>query len=160
MTELINKLKEINHPNISIKIFPAAFRLSDLERAVIFYPLSPRHFVLFEVEIKNDDSIFRETTNYIFIYEHIFITSSLGLEYYTRSDGAFDATGSSCTLLYEKTGIKSFSLFCNIEKGTNHLDLNLNDGNIFRSVGFSSSEQLPDYFIPSLNQALKIKKWG
>jgi hypothetical protein len=159
MTELINHLKAINHPNIEIKIFPPGVRLENLERAAIFYPLSPRHFVLFEMEIKNDDPIFKESTKYLFIYEHIFISSSLGLDFYTRSDGASDAHGSSCRLLYEKTGIKSFGLFYDNGEGTNHIDLNLNDGNIFRSVGFKSSNVIPDYFIPSLNQALMIKKW-
>ncbi len=159
MNELIDKLKQIDHPNVSIEMFPPNKRLSDIERADIISPLTPALFVLFRMVITNGVSIFTETTNYLFIYKHLFIKSSLGLEYSDRSDGSIDAKGSSCKLLLEKTGVKSFELFFDTSKATYYLDLNLNDGNKFRSVGFKSEKDIPESFIPTLNQALEINKW-
>jgi hypothetical protein len=159
MNKLRKTLESINHPNISIKVFPPNMRLSDLERATIIYPLTPAHFVLFEMSISDNGSIFSESSSYLFIFKHILVSSSMGLDYLYRSDGALDANPTSCTLLYEKTGIKSFELIIDTEKKTHHIALNLNDGNVFRSVGFHTDKDIPDDLIPTLNQTLKITKW-
>jgi hypothetical protein len=159
LTDFKNKLSSIQHPNISIEIFPPDKRLGDFERADIIYPLTLSHFVLFNLKINNGDSIFKETSNYLFIYKHIFISSSMGLKFWDRSDGALDATNSSCKLLYEKSGIESFELLFNNKTVKHHLVLNINDGNTFRSVGFKSKTEIPDTFITTLNQSLEINKW-
>jgi hypothetical protein len=159
MNELPKTLESINHPNISIKIFPPNMRLNDLKRATIIYPLTPVHLVLFNMSISNNKSIFKESSNYLFISEHLFVTSSMGLDYYDRSDGSLDAHPTSCTLLYEKIGINSFELTYDKEKKIHHLVLNMKDGNVFRSVGFKTDIEIPNFFIPTLNQALKVNKW-
>lgn len=158
-TDLKEKLGAIKHPNISIEIYPPEKRLADFEKSNIIYPLIPSHFVLFKLHINNGVSIFTESSDYLFIYKHIFISSSMGLKYYDRSDGALDATGSSCKLLYEKTGLKDFELIFDGETETEHLVLTLKDKNLFRSVGFKPNEKVPDNFVTLLNQALEINKW-
>ena len=159
LTDFKNSLSIFQHPNISFEIFPPDKRLKDFDKVDIIYPLTPSHFVLFKMQISNGDFVFTESSTYLFIYKHIFISSSMGLEFWDRSDGALDATGSSCKLLYEKSGLKSFELFFNNETERHHLVLNLNDGNSFRSVGFKSETKIPDNFIPILNQSLEINKW-
>ena len=158
-TDFKEKLGAIKHPNISFEIYPPGKRLSDFERADIIYPLTSSHFVLFKMRINNGVSIYTESSDYLFLYQHIFISSSMGLKYWDRNDGALDATGSSCKLFYEKTGLQNFELIFDKETETQHLVLTLKDKNTFRSVGFKSNEKVPDNFVTLLNQALEINKW-
>lgn len=157
--EIIKGLEEINHPNISIEIFPPDKRISDFERVPIIYPLTKSNFALFELNITNGVSIFSENTNYQFISKYLYISSSIGVNHYFRSDGSLDGKGTSCKLFYEKDGIKSFELVIDSVTDLQYLALNLNDKNIFRSVGFKPSIKIPDNFIKLLNDALKINKW-
>ncbi|MCP2036962.1 hypothetical protein L1282_000058 [Chryseobacterium sp. HSC-36S06] len=39
-SDLIKGLEEINHPNISLEIFPSGTRLSDFAKVPIIYPLT------------------------------------------------------------------------------------------------------------------------
>lgn len=157
--KLREQLGAIKHPNISFEIYPVGKRLGDFDRVPIIYPLSSSQFVLLELNISNGISIFSENTTYQFISNHLFISSSMGLVHWFRSDGALDATGSSCKLYYEKLGLKSFELITDNETNKQHLVLNLNDKNVFRSVGFKTLEKVPDNFTNLLNEALAIKKW-
>ena len=56
--EIIKGLEEINHPNISIEIFPPDKRISDFERVPIIYPLTKSNFALFELNITNGAILF------------------------------------------------------------------------------------------------------
>lgn len=157
--ELIRQLESIKHPNIQTLVYPAGKRLESFEKGDDFYPLSQKTLVLFKLYILNGTTIFNETSEFVFLSNDIFITSSMGLEFWYRSDGALDATSSTCKLLYQKNGLKGFELILDEITKEYQLVLNLNDGNAFRSVRFQSEEKIPDNLINLLNQSLEINKW-
>jgi hypothetical protein len=156
---LREKLGSFKHPNMHIELYPPDTRLADLKRATIFEPLSPKSFVLCKVHIHNGVSIFTETTELLFLYHYLFITSSMGLNFWSRSDGSLDATASTCKLLYQKTGLKGFELKFNELTSEQQIVLQLNDGNSFHSVGINSAKKISMDCITLLNEALTINKW-
>lgn len=158
-TKLREQLDAIDHPNISIKKYAADFRLKDMERFDIFYPLTKSMFVLFELKIDNGIFIFKQSSDFLFMYNYIFISASLGLDIYSRSDGAADATGSHCKLLYEKSGVQSFESFYDEVYETHHILMKLADGNVYRSIGYKSDIAIPAELITALNTALHVNKW-
>ncbi len=153
------QLEAIKHQNIQLVVYPADKRLEDFERADVFYPLSPKTLVLFKLNISNGISIFTENSEFTFLSKYIFIKSSMGLEFWDRSDGSLDATASTCKLLYEKIGLKGFEFIIDENTKEHQLILNLKDGNAFRSVKFKPEEKIPDNFITILNESLEINKW-
>lgn len=158
-SNLKKKLDHIKHPNIGITMYPPGKRLGDLERAAIFYPLSSSHFALFKLHINTGSLIFIEFTEFLFLSKFIFISSSMGLQFYSKSDGSLDANGTTCKLLFEKTGLKGFDFEIDEISKSQQLVIYLNDGNCFRSVAFTPTEKIPDDFISVLNQALEVNKW-
>lgn len=157
--EIKEKLVAINQSSIGVQIYPPGKRLGDFERADIFYPLTPSNFALFKLHINNGVPIFSEYTEFLFLYKYVFITSSMGLKFYDKSDGSLDAKGSTCKLLFEKTGLKGFNFIFDEVAKTQQLIIYLNDGNSFRSVAFTPTEKIPDDFISVLNKSLEINKW-
>lgn len=94
--ELKEKLVTINQSNIGVQIYPVGKRLGDFERAAIFYPLTPKNFALFKISISNAVIGFTEISEFLFLSKYIYITSSMGLKFYDKSDGSMDAKGSTC----------------------------------------------------------------
>ena len=158
-SNLKKKLNHFKHPSIGITMYPPGKRLGDLERADIFYPLSSSNFAIFKLNITNESSIFLEFTEFLFLSKFIFISSSMGLQFYSKSDGSLDANGTTCKLLFEKTGLKGFDFDIDEISKSQQLVIYLNDGNFFRSVAFTPTEKIPDDFISLLNQALEVNKW-
>ena len=157
--DLKEKLEAIKHPNIQLVIYPPDKRLVDLNKSIIFYPISEKNFVLMKLHIVTNNPSYQESSEFLFLSNFIFIESSMGLDFYQKSDGSLDAKPTSCKLLYQRTGIKKFSLFIDEVTNEHQLILDLNDGNAFRSVKFESEEKIPDNFISLLNESLKINKW-
>lgn len=158
-SELKAKFDIFRHPNIGINIYPPDKRLKDFEIADIVFPLTPSSFVLLNLQVNNGVPIFTESTQFLFLSNFVFITSSMGLKFWNRSDGSQDATGTTCKLLFEKTGLKGFALVFDDITKTQQLVIELKDGNFFRSVSFKPSEKISDDFISLLNQMLGINKW-
>ena len=158
-SDLKQKLGNFKHPNIGITMYPLGKRLGDLERADILYPLTPKNFVLFKLHINTGLPIFTEVTEILFLSKFIFITSSMGPQFYTKSDGSLDANSTTCKLLFEKKGLKGFDFVFDEISKSQQLVIYLNDGNSFRSVAFTPTEKIPDDFISVLNQALEVNKW-
>ncbi len=158
-SELKEKLGAFKHPNIGLSIYPAGKRLGDFEKADIFYPLTPSHFALFKLNVNTDATIFIEQTEFLFLTKYVFISSSMGLNFWERSDGSLDATGSTCKLLFEKSGLKGFDLLFDEVTKTQQFVIHLKDGNSFRSIAFASDSKVSGEFIADLNEAIKINKW-
>ena len=75
--ELKEKLGAVKQPNIGVIIYPPGKRLGDFEKADIFFPLTPSYFALFKLHINTGVPIFLEYTEFLFLSNYVFITSSI-----------------------------------------------------------------------------------
>ena len=157
--ELIKDLESIQHPNISITVYPPELKLKDLESFQFCYPLIPSQYALLELTVNDGMVGLSEETCFKFLSRHIHIRSTFISDWFYRSDDYMDAKGSHSYLIFEKTGIKEFALEFDELSNKYQITLHIGDGNIYRSVGFSPKAILPDHLIPALNKALEIVKW-